>query len=206
MENQPDLPPAGSEALLARWSGGDREALDALIARHLPALRVFVRLQVGALLRQRESCSDVVQSVCRELLENLGAFEYRGEEQFRHWLFVAALNKIRQHHRHHAAERRAPAREASDGDARLGELYALVLSPSQHAIARETVARLEAAFDTLPEHYRDVIVLCRVVGLSQEDVAARMGRSVDSVRNLLHRALARVAAVADDEPTLATGA
>jgi RNA polymerase sigma-70 factor (ECF subfamily) len=198
----PPTPRASSSAdatrdLVERLSRGDREALGALLERQLPRLRMFVRLQAGPLLRQRESCSDLVQSVCRELLENLGDFEYRGEEQFRHWLYVAALNKIRQHHRYHDAEQRAPARETGDGEARLGELYATLASPSQQAIARETVLRLEQAFDELPDDYREVILLGRVVDLPQEEIAARMGRSVDSVRNLLHRALARVAGLAD---------
>jgi RNA polymerase sigma-70 factor (ECF subfamily) len=197
--SDPRTPPAadGTRELFRRFSRGERDLLGPLLERHLAALRVFVRLQTGPLLRQRESCSDLVQSVCRELLENAAHFEYRGEDEFKHWLFVAALNKIRQHHRYHAADRRAPAREAEDGDARLGELYASLVSPSQQAIARETVQRLERAFDDLPEDYRDVILLCRVVGLPQETVAQRMGRSVDSVRNLLHRALARLAGLAD---------
>lgn len=198
-----------SRDLLAQLSNGDHAALETLLERHLPALRAFVRLQAGPLLRARESCSDLVQSVCRELLENLEDFEWRGEEKFRHWLYVAALNKIRQHHRYHAAARRdlrreqrlpiASSRDADSGDAHLGELYASLLSPSQQAIGEETAQRLEAAFDALPEHYREVIIACRVLGQSQDEVASRMGRSVDSVRNLLYRALARVAALADPE-------
>ena len=183
--------------LVQRTSQGDQAALGALLERQLPALRVFVRLQTGPFLRQRESCSDLVQSVCRELLENLGDFEYRGEEQFRHWLYVATLNKIRARNRYYRAERRDPEREVDDDNEQIGALYATLLTPSRDAMVRETVERLERAFDELPEHYRDVVLLCRVVGLSQEEVARRMDRTVDSVRNLLHRALARVAYLAD---------
>jgi RNA polymerase sigma-70 factor (ECF subfamily) len=192
--------PAGQQetgALVGRASEGDRAAIGELLERHLPALRVFVRLQLDPLLRERESCSDLVQSTCRALLENLGAFEYRGEGAFRHWLYTAALNKIRERHRYHAAERRDPRREQHDGDERLGELYGSLLTPSRIAMARERVAQLETAFARLPADYREVILLCRIVGLSQDEVAARMDRSVDAVRNLLHRALARVAALAD---------
>jgi DNA-directed RNA polymerase specialized sigma24 family protein len=35
--------------------------------------------------------------------------------------------------------------------------------------------------------------LSRIVGLSQEETAAQMGRTVPSARNLLHRALVRLA-------------
>lgn len=184
--------------ILGRASQGDRAAIDELLRRHLPALRVFVRLQAGARLRLRESCSDLVNSTCRELLENLAGFEYQGEAQFRHWLCTAALHKIQQRARYHDSARRDPAREADVG-VPVEQLYRTLLTPSRIAVARESIERLERAFDGLPADYREVILLCRIVGLSQEEVAQRMGRSVDAVRNLLHRALARVSWLADDE-------
>jgi RNA polymerase sigma-70 factor (ECF subfamily) len=185
-----------ADSLLDRSRQGDRTALAALLERNLPRLRVFVRLHAGARLREQESCSDLVQSVCRELLQGLDRFEYRGEEQFRNWLFVAALNKIRQHDRYFQAERRgAGRREVLDEE--LCAVYASSLSPSGRAIAREDVARLEAAFANLPEHYRHVITLAKVVGLSQEQMAREMGRTVPAVRNLLNRALVRLAAIVE---------
>lgn len=182
---------------LRRASQGDRAAIDELLQRHLPALRVFVRLQAGAKLRLRESCSDLVNSTCRELLENLDGFEYQGEAQFRHWLCTAALHKIHERARYHDAARRDVAREADVG-LPVEQLYRTLLTPSRIAVARESIERLERAFDDLPADYREVILLCRVVGLTQDEVALRMGRSVDAVRNLLHRALAHVSWLADD--------
>lgn len=175
---------------------GARPPIDELLARNLPALQVFVRLRAGPLLRQRESCSDLVQSTCRELVEGLDRLEWRGEAPFRAWLFTAALNKIRERHRYHRAERRDLAREVED-PAALEHLYGSMLSPSRVAMGRETIARLEAAFDQLPDDYREVILLCKVVGLPQSEVAAQMGRTVDAVRNLLFRGLSRLAALAD---------
>jgi RNA polymerase sigma-70 factor (subfamily 1) len=202
MATSDDAPADATRHLLQETLQGNRAALDQILRQHLPELRVFVRLQVGELLRQQESSSDVVQSVCRELLEGLDRFEYRGEEQFRNWLYVAALNKIRQHDRYFRAAKRDPARELRlDTDARdvaLEGAYATAFTPSRQAMAREDIERLEAGFDSLPEHYRQVITLSRIVGLSQEQIAEEMGRSVPSVRNLLNRALARLAALADE--------
>ena len=53
-------------------SGGDAAAIGQLLEQHLPRLRAFVRLRMGAQLRARESASDIVQSTCREILENMG--------------------------------------------------------------------------------------------------------------------------------------
>jgi len=179
---------------------GDPLAVQTLIRRHLPALRAFVRLRVNRFLRARESDSDVVQSVCGELLRQLDQFEYRGETQFRNWLYVAVLNKVRQKEKYYRAEKRDPAREArlqatDAGDQLLMNCYESFYTPSQLAMAREQTALVEAAFDQLPDHYREVITLAKIVGLSQEELAATMGRTVPSARNLLARALVRLSAV-----------
>ena len=71
--------------------------------------------------------------------------------------------------------------------------FATSCSPSRQAIALEELALLERAFERLPEHYQEVLTLSRIVGLSQVQVAEEMGRTVPSVRNLLNRALVRLA-------------
>src|SRR5690606_38362134 len=77
--------------------------------------------------------------------------------------------------------------------------YASVLSPSRVAMGREQVMRLELAFDALPGHYREVVTLARVAGLSYEQIATATGRSVDSVRNILARALNKLASLLEEE-------
>jgi len=184
------------ERLLHDTQQGDGEALDALLQRHLPSLRVFCRLRINRFLRQRESEMDVVQSVCRELLGHLEGFEYRGDGQFRNWLYVAVLNKLREKEKYYRAQKRDSARERSlDRESVLAQAYDSVFTPSHHAMAHERVQLLEAAFDQLPEHCREVITLAKVARLSQEEMARAMGRSVASARNLLTRALVRLSAV-----------
>ncbi len=187
-------PPTAVQDLVRRSSVGDREALQALLQRHLPALRTWVRLRAGPLVRAHESNSDIVQSVCRELLEGLSGFEWRGEAAFRAWLFTAGMRKLVERQRHWQAARRDAARDVAVGEgADLAELYGTVLTPSRVAMAREDVARLESAFDALTEEQREVLLLARVAGLSRAEIAAQLGRSEDSVRNLLHRGTARLA-------------
>jgi hypothetical protein len=52
--------------------------------------------------------------------------------------------------------------------------------------------RLEVVFAQLPEDYRQVITLARIVGLSHAEIAGEMGRNEGTVRVLLHRALVRL--------------
>lgn len=134
---------------------------------------------------------DVVQSICRELLEASPSFDFRGEEQFRDWLFTSALNKIRDKQRFHGRDKRDAAREevADDGFAQA----ASYLTPSVDAIGRETAEALAAAFRELSEEHREVITLARVVQLPHAAIASAMGRSEAAVRQLLVRALLRLA-------------
>lgn len=188
------------DALAERAAAGDAAAVDALIAEHVPMLQAYVRLRMGKRLTARESSADVVQSVCRELLSPERRFAWNGAPAFRAWLFTAALRKIADRAAALKAARRDVAREepavvVEQGEAfdRLAACYATVVSPSQVAIGHETLERVDAAFAALPDDYREVVTLSRLVGLDRAGVAQAMGRSEASVRNLLSRALARLA-------------
>jgi len=184
---------------------GDASAVERLLERHLPGLRAYVRLRTGAVLRHHESSSDLVQSVCRDVLENMDRFRYPGEAAFRAWLYATALRKIADRAEYWKAAKRDPGREVpldprrassaptAGDDARLLDVYRASFSPSQAAMGREALVRIEAAFEKLPDDYREVIVLSRVVGLSRAEIAERMGRTEASVRNLVSRALAELA-------------
>lgn len=182
--------------LAERAARGDQAALDALLEAHLGDLRAFVRLRIGPELRAREASSDLVQSVCREILQKGESFRHPGDAAFRRWLFTTALRKIADRADHWRAEKRDGGREepwpTHGGDAELAPRYRAFSSPSQHAIAREELERVESAFEQLSEEQREVVTLAQVAGLSRAEIALHMGRSEGAVRVLLHRALARL--------------
>jgi RNA polymerase sigma-70 factor (ECF subfamily) len=186
-----------SAQLAERAAGGDRAALDELVVRHVDGLRAFVRLRVGAELRARESSSDLVQSVCREILQEARRFQHPSESAFKSWLYTTALRKIADRAQHWRAQKREVGREermpSRADDSGLIGIYRSFSSPSQHAVASEERERIERAFEELDEEQREVIVLAKVAGLSRAQIAAQTGRSEGAVRVLLHRSLARLA-------------
>ena len=93
-------------ALVLRAKSGDAAALEELLERHLPELRRYVRKRISPALLEKESSSDVVQSVCREVLQGVDNFEYQGEVAFRSWLHRTALRKLVHHQRYHEAQKR----------------------------------------------------------------------------------------------------
>lgn len=184
-------------ATLVQSAGrGDEPSIAALLERHLPALRAFLRLRSPRVLRDLESSSDLAQSVCREVLGNLDGFEYRGEAAFRAWLFAKGLSKVQDRGRYYMRKKRDPGpgrRQVAGDEDEYRSYYVDLVTPSRVAMGREEIFRVEAAFDELPDDYREVLTLQRVAGLSYTEIAAEMGRSAGSVRGLAERAVRRLA-------------
>lgn len=187
------------EALTAAAAAGERAALEALLEHHLPALRAYIRSRAGAAVRRRESGSDLVQSVCREVLEHASRFQHPSESAFRRWLFTTALRKIVDRREFHLAEKRDAGREVAPADESaqraLLEAYSSFSSPSRGAILQEEIERIESAMESLSEEQREVVTLAHLVGLSRAEIAEQVGKSEGSVRMILHRGLARLAVV-----------
>lgn len=196
-------PAGGDEPTLFREaSRGDLAAAEDLLAQHLRGLEAYVRRRGADLPAGKESASDLVQSVCREVLERLQSerLEYRGPAEFRAWLYEAALLKIRGRRRYWSAQRRDPARERRPpaeprGEAERGGVLPAQAgpTPSADAAAREELERARRLLGELPPRYRQVIELARVEGLRHAEIARRMGVRETASRMLLSRALARLA-------------
>jgi RNA polymerase sigma-70 factor (ECF subfamily) len=193
-----------TRALIQSAVEGNGASVNMLLDRYLPGLRAFIRVRTGAAMRAKESTSDLAQSVCREVLEHLDRYQYQGEEGFKYWLYTTALRKIADRHKYYGAEKRDAAREVQPAEHsaanvdQLIDCYRSVFTPSQHAMRREDIERLEVAFDQLPEDQREVISLAHIVGLSRAEIAERMGRTDGAVRTLLWRGLATLAELVDD--------
>lgn len=202
----PSIPEMDDSQLARAAAGGDAAAVEALLQRHLPGLRAFVRLRAGAAIRARESCSDLVQSTCREILTHLDRFQHPGPEAFKHWLYTTALRKIARRAEYLAAAKREAAREVplqatsgTAGAADLAQCYRRFSSPSHRLQVQEEIERVERAFDALTEEQREVVTLVHVVGLSRAEIAERLGKREGAVRMILHRALARLSGLLEED-------
>ena len=193
-----------SQQLIERTRSGDAAALGELLTRHLNSLQGYLRLRCGGALREHESCSDLAQSVCREVLADLSAFEYRGEAAFRRWLFEAAVRKLKDRARYWGRGKRdawqVEPMISDTNDSEVLSCYASFCSPSQGAILREELERIERAFDQLSEDQREVIVLSRVVGMPTNEIAEHVGQTTEYTRVLLSRGLAKLAMLLGRKP------
>jgi len=69
------------------------------------------------------------------------------------------------------------------------QILELEVLPAQ-VIRTQEVAKMRAAVASLPDHYRQVIVLCDLCERSYAEAASRLGCAVGTIRSRLNRALA----------------
>ncbi len=181
-------------SLLRAASQHDGTAVATLLQQHLPALRAFVRLKAGPSLLAKESCSDLAQSVCRDVLENAERFQFGGEAEFRKWLFTTAMRKIADRAEHWRAGKRDQGKERGGLDEEELRGFASIYTPSGQAAAREELQRVEAAFGKLAPEKQEVVLMARLMGLSHTQIAQELGKTEVAVRSILSRALAELSA------------
>jgi RNA polymerase sigma-70 factor (ECF subfamily) len=64
--------------------------------------------------------------------------------------------------------------------------------PEQAALDADSMTRMSALLEILPDKQRDILILRVVVGLSAEETAQAVGSTAGAVRVAQHRALARL--------------
>jgi RNA polymerase sigma-70 factor (ECF subfamily) len=200
--------PSDPELLLCRARSGDAAALGRLLERYRSYLMLLARLQIGRRLQGKVDADDLVQETFLKATRDFAAFRGQDEEALAGWLRQILACSLANLVRHYLGTRRRDQRLerelASDLDrssrALDGGLLARGSSPSRQAVRREQAVRLADALDRLPDDYREVLILRHLEELSFPDVARRMDRSLDSVKNLWTRALARLRRTLGEAP------
>ncbi len=152
-------------ALVRAATRGDRGAFAALHARWAGTVHGVLLAQV----RPAEA-HDLVQDVFLKALRRLG--DLRDESAFGPWLLAIARNRAKDFHR----RPRPPEQLPDDVPGRTD-------GPAPEA------TEALAAIQSLPEAYRETLILRLVEGLSGPEIARRCGLTPGSVRVNLHRGM-----------------
>ena len=175
--------------LVERLRAGDEAALEVLMERY--AARVY-RLAYG-ITRNEADTEEVVQDVFLTLFRKIDRFE--GRAALGSWIYRVTTNTALMKRRGKRAEVEVSLEDSlprflPDGH-RAGDRTSLLAdwsnTPEEELLSQETRTVLGRAIDDLPEHYRAVLVLRDVEGLSNEEAAEALGESVASVKSRLHR-------------------
>jgi RNA polymerase sigma-70 factor (ECF subfamily) len=143
---------------------------------------------------------DLLQEIGLEVHRKIPMFRGSSEREFLKWVRRMIGSILANQVRHFLGTKcrdlrleRALAEELDRSSRALNpSLVAPQSTPSQQAVRREQAVILADALQGLPEDYREVIILRHLEGLSFPDVAQRLGRTEDSVKNVWLRALARL--------------
>jgi RNA polymerase sigma-70 factor (ECF subfamily) len=145
------------------------------LARHIlphePALRAWLRHRKAIDL----DIDDVVQEAYARLATLDSVEEIRNPKNY---LFQTAYSVIATHFRR---SRVVSIRAMNELDA--ATIMADEPSPERQVQDREELQNIATAIATMPETCRKVFILRRVEGLSQRDVASRLGLSENSVEH-----------------------
>ncbi len=173
-------PDAADDAiLLARARRGEREALEALLARHLDAVYALAMRILG----DRDLAQDAAQDACLNALRGLSRF--RGGASFRTWLLRITANAARS-----LGRRRGRRAEYAlvDADA----LPADAPDPAETLALRSEAERIERALARLPEKQRLAVTLRIHHGLSYREIAEVTGSTEGAARVNYHLGIKRL--------------
>jgi RNA polymerase sigma-70 factor (ECF subfamily) len=194
------------EFLLVLAKAGDGAALGKLLERYRNYVGLLIQLQVGRRLRSKVDVEDLLQEIWLEIHRKIVLFRGSSEREFLTWARRLIGSILANQVRHYFGTKRRDLRleralidELDQSSRSLNEsLVASSSSPSQKAVRREQAVLLADALQKLPKDYREVIILRQLEGLSFPDVARRMERTEDSVKNVWLRALARLRRTLED--------
>jgi RNA polymerase sigma-70 factor, ECF subfamily len=192
--------PRTPEDLLVLARAGDRDALGQLLALYRDYLALLARLQVRQRLQGKVDVQDLVQETFLKASRYFARFRGTTEREWTAWLrqilATTAANQVRHYLGNKGRDPRLE-RELANAFAQssrcIDEGFALPQStPSQQAVRREQAVLLADALARLPEDQREAVILRHLESLSFPEVAVRMDRTVDSVKKLWARGLARL--------------
>ena len=159
----------------------DRQTFDRLVVEHLPSVQRFAVRLTGD--------PDAAEEVAQEALvrASRGWRTFRGQSQFRTWLFRVVINAFRDHRSARSADLESGHGPPSDSltDPRSPD-------PSARWEAAEQGAIIAATVSGLPPRQREVLVLHVYEGLSIAEVATALETNTTNVRANLHYARQRL--------------
>lgn len=164
-------------AVVARVVGGEPALFEILMRRHNQRVYRTIR----AILRTDDEVEDAMQSTYLKAYANLAQFQ--GDALFSTWLTRIAVNEALGRLRR---KRIRPVEELEEETT--SAVAAADPGPEEVAMGTEVQRLLEAEILRLPEHYRIVLMLRQIEGLSTEETAASLGVSEDVVKTRLKRA------------------
>ena len=162
--------PASDRDLAYRFRNGDREAFSTLYRAHHGAIFRFALYLTG----DREQAAEVTQETFVWFVHHPSAFDpERGELP----AFLGGVARQISRRRRREAQRWTVLEESAAGTV-----------PPPEIAGSEESAELWKAIASLPDRYREAVILCDLEEMSNEQAAGVLGCAVGTIWSRLHRA------------------
>lgn len=172
----PDLEALSDNFLMVQVREGDLDRLGLLFERYKKPLFGFFY----GLNREQELSEDLVQNTFLRILKYRHLF--RGEGEFRAWMFQIARNV---NHDHHRANKIKVKEELNDWQNKLGHQENQVTE----MVKADDEQRLSLALERLPTEKREVLLLSKFQEKKYQEIGEILGCSEGAVKVKVFRAL-----------------
>lgn len=178
--------PNAESRFIERLKTGENAAFDDLI--ELYSSDIYALLY--RLTENAEEASDLTQETFLSALNGIKGF--RGDAGLKTWLYRIAINHSRNRFRWWKRRRRDVTvsldDEVGQAERRVEEIIPDTgRSPEDSAIADERERALAAALSSLPDIFREAVVLCDLEELSYEEIASSLGMNIGTVKSRIAR-------------------
>lgn len=194
MPNQGTASPAEIQTMATAAAAGDRLALERLLLAHYDELALRIRPKLPTRLQSTQAVEDILQQTFMQAFRDIRRFEARSDASFGDWIGRIAEHRLLDAIKEHDRQKRGGDMqrvENSPFDSCLTPLLDWIASddphPSSEAARGEALQALQVALAGLEADQRDAIRLRLLEGLTLEETAAKLGRTPDAVRGLVHR-------------------
>ncbi len=192
--------PTSTYDLLTRIEQGDEYAFRALFEKYQKRLALLIHYKLGHEMRRLADVEDVLQETFLEAFRDIKRFRYEKPGGFLSWLSRITDHVIADAARFHGRQKRRAElvrfRSVGTPD---GPEPVDSATPSRLLAEKEGLQELIQKLDSLPEDYRRAILLAKVEGLSNAEMAEQLGRSREAAALLLHRAIKRFRAIQEQD-------
>ena len=165
---------------LRRLAGGDADALEELYDRYTP-LVYPVALRI---LRRAADAEDAVQQAWLQVWRSAASYDPR-RGTVAAWLVTLTRSRALDLYRSLSSRKRAETQVEVEPSAPPPE-------PSASAARGQTGERVRKALETLPPQQRQVLEIAYFEGLSQTEIAAKLGAPLGTVKSWTRQALTRL--------------
>jgi RNA polymerase sigma-70 factor, ECF subfamily len=198
--NLPDNP--NPERLLAAARAGNHDAREQLLELYRFYLTMLADLKIDRRLQGKIVPADLVRETLQEANRSFAQFPGGTKRELLIWLRRILLfnleNRMRCWLVTHACEGTLDnTLDELDESSRLLDWRRITGqgSPSSQATRRQPTVVLADALAQLPDDCREVIILRHLEGLTLLQVASRMGRPIENIKQLWFCALARLSRI-----------